>query len=155
MTKEKAQELINVMKRILTTGIYYLPPAGTMNKIPLQSVLSPKDRFLVYVNRKSKIVQNKYTLLLHFPEENLIRIDVNGTVHVNPDGTQIPCPHIHMRTKDQGQWDQWAFELPAIFGDTEDCTVTLRDFLHYCHANNISEIVICEQKEIVQNETGD
>ena len=148
MTKEKAQELIHVMKRILTTGTYYLPAAGNMNSIPLQSIQSSKDRFKVYINRKSTIVPNKYTLQLFYPEEGLLRIDVNGRPHENPDGTKVSCPHIHFRIKDKGQWDQWAFELPAVFGNSEDCATTLKDFLQYCYTNNINEIIICEQKEI-------
>lgn len=59
-----------------------------------------------------------------------------------------------MRMKDSGRWDQWAFELPAIFGNSEDCITTLKDFLQYCHANNISEIVICEQKETEYETSG-
>lgn len=148
MTIEKAQELINVMKQILATGIYYLPASGEMNKIPMQSLRSPKDKFIVYINRKSTIVPNKYSLQLHYPEENLLKIDVNGGVHVNPDGTKVAGTHIHMRTKDEGRWDKWAFELPAIFGNSDDCAATLTEFLQYCHANNISEITILEQREI-------
>ncbi len=146
MTKEKAQELIQVMKQLLRTGVYKLPKIGTMDKLPLQSMQSSRDRFAVYINRKGQIDPQKYTLLLHFSEENLLRIDVHGTDHHNPDGTVVPCPHIHMRIKDEGRWDNYAYDLPAIFGNAEDCAVTLRDFLQYCNTNNISEITICEQK---------
>ena len=146
MTKEKAQELIQVMKRLLRTGIYELPRVGAIDKLPLQSVQSPKDRFDVYINRKGKIDLRKYSLLLHFSEEDLLRIDVHGTNHHNPDGTVVSCPHIHMRIKDTGRWDSYAYDLPAIFGDEDDCAITLRDFLQYCNANNISEITFCEQK---------
>ena len=154
MTKEKAQELIQVMKRIIKVNEYSLPSIGETNSIPLQSESSTRDKFKVYVNRKSRIVEGKYTLLLHYPEEDLLRIDVNGRDHMNPDGTIVPCPHIHMRSKDTGPWDRWAFDLPAVFGDTEDCLTTLKDFLQYCHVNNISQLIICEQKEFLNGETG-
>ena len=155
MKKETAQELIQVIKRILKTGTYYLPPIGEQNQIKLQSVQSPRDKFIVYVNRASRIVSNKYTLLLRYPEEGLLRIDVNGPDHVNPDGSRIPCPHIHMRMDDTGKWDAYAFELPAIFGDTDDCISTLQSFLQYCHTNNITELMICEQKEVMNYESTD
>ena len=83
MNKEKAQELIHVMKELLKTGIFNLPVTGTTGKIGLKSLSSPKERFDVYINRKGTIVPGKYTLLLRYPEENLLRIDVNGPDHVN------------------------------------------------------------------------
>lgn len=150
MTKEAAQELIHLMKQIINTGDYYLPERGTQNKIPLQSVRSSREHFQVIVNRAGKINKEKYTLLLHHPSEGLLRIDVSGRPHTNPGSEKpIPCPHIHMRVKDEGPWDQWAFELPAVFGNTDDCITTLRDFLQYCQVNNIQEIKIYEQREII------
>ena len=148
MTKEKAQELINVMKEILKTGTFILPTAGTTAKIDLKSLTSPRDRFDVVINRKARIVANKYTLLLRYPEEDLLRIDVNGPKHTNPDGTIIPCPHIHMRVKNQGTWDAYAYDIPAVFGNSEDCATTLRDFLQYCNTRNVSELIILDQKEM-------
>lgn len=148
MTQEQSQELIQVMKKLLLTGTYYLPPTGQVNFIPLQSLQTPKDRFTVYVNRKSTIIPGKYSILLHYPQEGLLRIDVNGPVHKNPDGTIVFCPHIHMRTKDTGKWDVWAYDIPAVFGNTNDCINTVKDFLQYCHTYNIGELMICEQKEL-------
>ncbi len=148
MTKESAQELIHMIKEIVETGIYKLPQIGSQNRIPLQSVLSKRDKFDVIVNRVARINPLKYTLVLNYPEEGLLRIDVNGPDHVNPDGSKIPCPHIHLRMKDTGKWDEWAIDLPAIFGNTENIAVTVRDFLQYCQVNNIQELTICEQREI-------
>ena len=148
MTKEKAQELINVMKELLKTGIYTLPAIGTTGKVELKSTSSPRDRFDVIINRRARIVTGKYTLLLKYPEENLLRIDVNGPNHTNPDGTIVPCPHIHMRVKDEGRWDAYAYDIPAIFGNSEDCATTLRDFLQYCNTKNVSELIVLDQKEM-------
>ncbi len=148
MTKEKAQELINVMKELLKTGTYMLPAVGTTGMIGLKSLSSPRDRFDVFINRKARIVPDKYTLLLRYPEENLLRIDVNGPAHTNPDGMIVPCPHIHMRVKDTGRWDAYAYDIPAVFGSSEDCASTLRDFLQYCNTKNVSELIVLDQKEI-------
>ncbi len=146
MTKEKAQELIHVMKMLMKTGDFALPVIGSFGSIELHSVRSNAERFIVKINRKAKIDPLKYTLLLHFPEEDLLRIDVHGTYHINPDGTTVPCPHIHFRNKDTGKWDAYAFELPAVFGNTEDVAETLRTFLAYCNTCNISELTITEQR---------
>ena len=154
MTSEQAQELIQVMKKLMLTGTYYFPATGQMNTIPLQSLQSPKDRFTVYVNRKSTIVPGKYTINLHYPQEGLLRIDVKGAVHVNPDLTKVPCPHIHVRTKDTGKWDAWAYDIPAVFGNTDDHISTVKDFLQYCHTYNIDELMFCEQKELGDESAG-
>ncbi len=154
MTREQAQDLIQVMKKLMLTGTYYFPATGQMNSIPLQSMQSPKDNFTVYVNRKSTIVPGKYTILLHYPQEDLLRIDVNGSEHVNPDGTRVPCPHIHLRTQDTGKWDKWAYDIPAVFGNTDEYVNTVRDFLQYCHTCNIDELTICEQKELGDENAG-
>ena len=66
----------------------------------------------------------------------------------NPDGTIVPCPHIHMRVKDEGRWDAYAYDIPAIFGNSEDCATTLRDFLQYCNTKNVSELIVLDQKEM-------
>lgn len=149
MTKEKAQELIQVMKELLKSGTFQLPAIGSTGKIDLKSQLSSRDHFVVYINRKMTINPKKYTLLLRYPEENLLRIDINGPDHISPDGTIVPCPHIHMRTKDTGRWDAYAYDIPAIFGDTEDCATTVKDFLQYCNTQNVCELVILDQKEIL------
>ena len=154
MTREQSQELIQVIKKLLITGTYYIPAIGQMNSIPLQSLNSSKDRFTVFVNRKSTIVRGKYSILLHYPQEDLLRIDVNGPIHIHPDGTKVSCPHIHIRTKDTGKWDVWAYDIPAVFGNTDDCVNTVRDFLQYCHTHNIDELVICGQKELGDEDAG-
>lgn len=149
MTKNDAQGLIQVMKEIIDKGDFLLPVVNKQNNIRLCSAVSKKDTFRVIINRSGIINPNKYTLLLMYKkDQGLIRIDVNGPKHTNPDGSIVPCPHIHMQTQDTGRWDAWAEDIPAVFGSTNDIVKTVYDFLMYCKANNISEIVICEQKEL-------
>ncbi len=51
--------------------------------------------------------------------------------------------------KDTGKWDAYAYDIPAVFGNTEDCASTVKDFLQYCNTQNINELTILEQKEII------
>lgn len=149
MTHEEAQGLIQVLKQIMRKGVFNLPQSGERKKLELRSVFSDKDRFFVLFNRYSRIQKEKYTLLLRYGKDQcLIRIDVNGPAHSNPDGTCIPCPHIHIQQQNFGKWDAWAFELPALFDNAEDRVQTFKDFLEYCNANNISSIMIQEQEEL-------
>ena len=147
MTLAEAQELIQVLKRLLQDGTRSLPSSGNMAKFDLCSVFSEKDRFAILVNRSSKIRKDKYTLLLRYgKDKGLLRIDVGGPDHVNPDGTIIPCPHIHFQQKDVGKWDAWAAEIPAVFGNVEDRIETFQVFLQYCHVHNIASIEIMEME---------
>ena len=149
MTHAEAQGLIQVLKRLLQSGIIALPQMGRSVKVDLCSVFSEKDRFTVILNRSSRIRKDKYTLLLLYgKDKGLLRIDVGGPAHTNPDGTVIPCPHIHVQQKDAGSWDAWAVEIPAVFGHVEDRIDTFRTFLQYCHVNHIASIEICEQSEM-------
>ena len=146
MTREEAHKLIQVLKKITEKGIFFVPEQGKRKQLHLLSVFSDKDHFDVIINRAG-VNSKKYTLVLRYgKDQGLLRIDMGGGPHTNPDGTIIACPHLHMQQKDTGKWDAWAEDIPAVFGDTEDCVQTLKDFLQYCNVNNISCIEICEQK---------
>lgn len=149
MTRAEATELIQVIKKMMNQGKLILPQSGNQSKFELCSIFSDKDRFTVIMNRCSKIRKDKYTLMLRYgSDKGLLRIDVGGPAHINPDGTIIPCPHIHMQIKDLGAWDVWAMEIPAVFGNVEDRVQTFETFLQYCNVNDIASIDICEQMEM-------
>lgn len=61
----------------------------------------------------------------------LARVDLNGPPHVNPDGEEIPCPHIHIYK--EGYNDKWAYMLPGDFSDCNDIFVILLDFMRFCN----------------------
>ena len=149
MTQAEAQGLIQVLKKILQQGKLTLPQSGSKAQFELCSVFSDKDHFTIIANRCSKIKRDKYTLMLRYrKDKGLLRIDVGGPDHTNPDGTVVPCPHIHIQRKDSGAWDVWAMEIPAVFGNVEDRIETFKVFLQYCNVNNIASIEICEQTEM-------
>ena len=62
----------------------------------------------------------------------LVRLEVNGPPHRNPDGEEIPCPHIHIYR--EGYGDKWAFPVPkGKFVNLGDSVQTLEDFFRYCN----------------------
>ena len=68
--------------------------------------------------------------------EVLVRLDLDGPPHENPDGAVLPCPHLHLYK--EGFADKWAYPLPAgAFADTTNLTKTFLDFLKYCNVQNI------------------
>ncbi|WP_298670081.1 DUF6978 family protein [uncultured Methanofollis sp.] len=61
----------------------------------------------------------------------LVRLDFGGPPHRNPDGAEIPCPHLHIYR--EGYGDKWAVAVPSdAFPHLPDPWQTLQDFMHYC-----------------------
>lgn len=149
MTQAEAQRLIQLLKKLLQQGTIFLPKMGTSSQFELHSVFSDRDRFTIIFNRKTRIRADKYTLMLRYgKDKGLLRIDVGGPAHNNPDGTVVPCPHIHVQQRDTGLWDAWAIEIPVVFNNVADRIETFQTFLQYCNVHNIASIAICEQSEM-------
>ena len=71
----------------------------------------------------------------------LMRLDIQGAPHRNPDAEVIPCPHLHIYREDFG--DKWAFRLPAgKFRHLGDLYQTVEDFMTEC---NVIERLKCKQ----------
>lgn len=76
---------------------------------------------------------SKYKLQLRGREVvPLVRVDVDGAPHINPDNTRVPAPHIHLYR--EGFDDEWAYPLSNYpFRDSSDIVKTLEDFAEFCH----------------------
>lgn len=62
----------------------------------------------------------------------LVRLDVDGSPHTNPDGSYIGRTHIHLYR--EGFDDKWAYPIdPAIFTSLADINETFRSFCGYCN----------------------
>lgn len=78
---------------------------------------------------------NKCTYQTRFQNDILLRVDVGGPPHSNPDGVIVPCPHLHIYR--EGYATKFAVPLHEhIPTDTEDLLQVLVDFLEY---NKINE----------------
>ena len=63
--------------------------------------------------------------------EILVRLDIGGAPHRNPDGEEVPCPHLHLYK--EGCGDKWAYAVPESFINLKDISQTLEDFMKYCN----------------------
>lgn len=62
----------------------------------------------------------------------LVRLDLSGASHRNPDDTEIPAPHLHLYR--EGFGDKWAVAVPDDrFTVTTDLWTTLNDFMRFCN----------------------
>jgi hypothetical protein len=64
----------------------------------------------------------------------LVRLDIGGPPHRNPDDEEVPCPHIHLYR--EGYGDKWAYPLPEQFNHCVNIFEYLEEFCKMC---NISE----------------
>jgi len=126
----EADALLRVPKHRVDDRHWLLPSTGGGLTIPLRSE-NGKESFLLDVARgryrltKLKFQTRAKTNIV------LVRIDIGGMRHTNPDGERIPAPHIHLYR--EGFGDRWAHPLPLDqFPDPEDHWKTLQSFFDYC-----------------------
>lgn len=120
MEKHRADE----EKRLFPTG-------GEAISAPLQSV-DKREVFLLDISRGrinlAKVkMQNRARQVVV-----LARLDLVGPPHRNPDGEEIPCPHIHVYREEFG--DKYAIPLPSDkFTDQNDIWTKYQEFLQFCN----------------------
>ncbi len=61
----------------------------------------------------------------------LVRLDVDGAPHTNPDGVLLPGTHLHLFK--EGYDDRWAYSVnPSMFTLLSDPGTTFQDFCAFC-----------------------
>ena len=61
----------------------------------------------------------------------LVRLDVDGAPHTNPDGQRLSGTHLHLFT--EGYDDRWAYPVdPGTFTLLSDPGTTFQEFCSYC-----------------------
>ena len=128
LTQERADYLIKVLKILKSKGKVISFPSPTQQEIiEAESDDLNKDKFMFYINRKGQY-NLKCTYLSRYNNTyNLLRIDINGPPHDNPDGTTVNCPHIHIYK--EGYNLSWAYPLGSkIETNPKDLIQVLIDF---------------------------
>lgn len=131
LTQAEADALIAMAKRRVDDSLWRLPITGGRLSIALMS-LDRREQFAldVYrgrINLAKGTYQNRGRHVVV-----LVRLDFGGSPHRNPDGAEIPSPHLHLFR--EGFADKWAIAVPAgRFSDIGDQRRTLQDFMAYCN----------------------
>jgi len=140
ITQAEADALIDMPKIRASDEPWNYPSLGGAISIPLVSP-DKRENFLLDI-RKGRIdlskgsYQNRSRQVIV-----LVRIDFGGSIHRNPDGAEVPCPHLHQYREGYGH--KWAKPLPGeLFSDSADSMDLLDDFMRYC---NIVEPPIIQQ----------
>ena len=137
LTDEEADYLIKVEKLCLETKEFKFPFNGGKVVIPLVSK-DKKEEFLLDINRAS-IDINKNTFQNRVRKcIKLVRLDLGGAPHRNPDGKEIGTPHIHIYKN--GYEDKFAYELPEFFLTCKTIKDYFYKFLEYCNVTKKTNI---------------
>jgi|SRR6267154_2586199 len=130
LSQSEADTLLSMEKYRLDDTRYTFPGLGGVLKIPLKSK-DQREEFILDISR-GRIALKKNTYQLRTKLIIILaRVDIAGAPHRNPDGEEIPCPHIHIYR--QGADDKWAERLPQNFTDPGNAWQMLEDFMDFCN----------------------
>jgi hypothetical protein len=134
LTQEEADALIEMEKRKVNDEEWLFPSPGGRVAIPLSSV-DKRENFILDVTR-AQIKLTKATFQNRARAAIiLMRLDLDGPPHRNPDGEEISCPHLHIYR--EGHADKWAIRAPSDrYSNPLDIFLTFEAFMHHC---NITE----------------
>jgi hypothetical protein len=107
------------------------PGPGQRLAIPLTSP-DKRENFMLDVTR-SQLKLSKATYQNRVRQVIiLMRLDLDGPPHRNPDDQEIPCPHLHIYR--EGYGDKWAVPAPAArYPNTLDLFSTFEAFMQHCN----------------------
>ena len=131
LAQAEADALISMEKHRVNEELSDFPADGEAVVLPLQSA-DRREQFLLDLSRgriglRKVKMQNRGRQVIV-----LVRLDLGGAPHRNPDGEEIPVPHLHVYR--EGYGDKWAVPVPAdCFGNLDDVWQTLSDFMGYCN----------------------
>ena len=131
LTQAEADALIAMEKHRANEERAGFPMRGESIILPLQSA-DRREQFLLDLSRgridllKVKMQNRGRQVVV------LVRLDLGGAPHRNPDDEEVAAPHLHVYR--EGYGDKWAIAAPADrFRNPADIWVTLEDFLGFCN----------------------
>ena len=131
LTQAEADALIAMEKHRVNEERSDFPVGGQSLVLPLQSA-DKREQFLLDLGRgridllKVKMQNRGRQVVV------LVRLDLGGAPHRNPDGEEISVPHLHVYR--EGFGDKWAVPVPvARFTATHDIWRTLEEFTRFCN----------------------
>ena len=133
--------LISMLKNLVNTDEQFaFPSTGEHKMLDLISEDS-RYKFIVDVNRKGYINISKRAYQARYRKDIvLLRLDVCGPPHANPDGVVLSGNHLHVYK--EGYEDKIAIDIPDEIVNPDDMYQTLIDFLVYFKTLNINKLKI-------------
>jgi len=135
ISQSEADALIAMEKVCTDSKDYSISGVGDKVNIELEST-DGQEKFRLTIIRGRINVEQVNMNNLARQSLPLVRIDLNGPDHKNPDGEIIACPHIHIYR--EGFGDKWAVLLTDqrfefVFSDVSNTWQTLQDMYIFCN----------------------
>lgn len=130
LTQSEADDLLGMHKVRVDDIVRPFPSVGESASYSLKSP-DGREEFLLDVSR-ARIKVAKCTLQ-HRARSVVVlaRLDLDGPAHRNPDGTVVPCLHIHLYR--EGFADKWASDVSGILNVfPADLRKTYDSFCDFC-----------------------
>jgi hypothetical protein len=138
LTQAEADALIAMEKHRINDDPSDFPAGGRSLSLPLQSP-DKREQFLLDLSRgridllKVKMQNRGRQVIV------LVRLDLGGAPHRNPDDEEILAPHLHLYR--EGYGDKWAIAVPADrFTAGVDLWTTLQEFMRFCNITSPPDI---------------
>lgn len=131
LSQSEADAFIAMEKHRLSDDALQFPTDGQSLAVPLQSP-DKREQFVLDLSRgridvKKVKMQNRARQVVV-----LVRLDLSGAPHRNPDDVDVPTPHLHVYR--EGYGDKWAIPLPSdLFRNSNDAWEIFEDFLRFCN----------------------
>lgn len=131
LTQAEADILIAVERHRSNEARSDFPMRGELLSLPLHSA-DRREHFLLDLSRGRIDLQKVKMQNRGRQVVVLVRLDLGGAPHRNPDDAEIPAPHLHLYR--EGFGDKWAAPLPLDqFRNPADEWVTFDDFVRFCN----------------------
>jgi hypothetical protein len=130
LTQAEADQFVQMAKRFVRPPASITIPPGVDDTYDLVGP-NDRERFLLDVWRgtlrltKLKFQNRARAVIV------LVRLDVDGAPHTNPDGQWLSGTHLHLFR--EGYDDRWAYPVdPEIFTLLSDPGTTFQEFCAFC-----------------------
>jgi hypothetical protein len=138
ISQTEADALMLMEKHCAENGSWVFPLPGERLAIALTSP-DKRETFMLDITR-AQVKLTKATYQNRARQAViLMRLDLDGPPHRNPDDQEIPCPHLHIYR--EGYGDKWAAPAPADrYSNIQDLFATLDAFMQHCNITQPPQI---------------
>ena len=144
LTDAEAKFLIE-LEKIATDRRIDIPDDSKKEHLNLASAEEQNDNIMrIYIKRGRRNINKCSFNVVYNKSIILLRLDIEpGRIHQNPDGRDVPNPHLHIYR--EGYDDRYAIPAPECFVDTSNLAQALYDLLGYSNVINRDEVEIYDQ----------
>lgn len=122
------------LKKIFDEKTISIPARNQRTQLKVLSH-NNNETFIVDIDRTGRIEMKSKIQERYLGNNILIRVEINGPPHTNPDGTTTSRDHIHIYREGFGL--SWAYDLEGfntnLFKNLKDFNKTFIDFCKYCN----------------------